>query len=181
MGDSELACQLHAHRQGNGMVELLDRKLAALEDIIQDGSCEEAVHALYSKVARASGSSKFPFRAAGVRRQNFEFGMETSTMNLKFARHWRNCKALLANSARSVVNGTSREDGASDVLGTRVPFRNMLLQRLDHLGAERTTPAQRPRLRIVLQQLCQVPKDIVVKMLWPVTCPVLSQREFFPS
>ena len=32
--------------------------------------------------------------------------MESVTINLKCARRWRNYKALLANSERSVVNGT---------------------------------------------------------------------------
>ena len=42
------------------------------EDILVDASFGEAVHAMYSKVARASGSSKFAFRAAGARLvQNF--------------------------------------------------------------------------------------------------------------
>ena len=43
------------------MGELLDKELTALEDIILDGRCGEAVRALYSKVARVSGSSKFAF------------------------------------------------------------------------------------------------------------------------
>ena len=47
--------------------------------------------------------------------------------------------------------GGTREDGASDVGGTLVPFRHLLLQRLVHQGAEAITPAQRPRLRIVQQ------------------------------
>ena len=54
--DSELACQFHTQGQGNGFGELLDREPIALEDIILDGSCGEAVRAWYSKVARARSS-----------------------------------------------------------------------------------------------------------------------------
>ena len=51
-------------------------------------------------------------------------------------------------------------------MGTLVPLRHLLLQRLVHLGAKATTPAQRPRLRIIQQpDLFQVSKDFVVKVL----------------
>ena len=82
---------------------IVRQELTALEDIISDGSCGEAVSALYSKVARASGSSKFAIRAAGVRLEQmlFEFGMDPSTMNLKFARRWReSCKTVCPRQRR---------------------------------------------------------------------------------
>ena len=153
MVDSELACPFHAHRQVNGMGKLLDRELRTSWWMpVSERRCTQCIQ----KVARASGSSKFAFRAAGaLGAEFFESCMESSTMNFNFTRHWRNRNALLAKSERNVVNGI-REDE-----------RQLLLQRLVLLGAEATTSAQRPRLRMSNNNMCQVSKDFVVKMLRP--------------
>ena len=151
-GDSELACQFRAQGQGNGIGELLDGEPIALEDTILDGSCGEAVRAWYSKVARAR-SSRLEL-LVWAQSSFFEFGVEPSTMSLKFARRWRKYKALLANSGRSVVNETPVMMARETFLERLYRFnQHLLLPRLAHLVADATTPAQRPGIRIVQQKL----------------------------
>ena len=84
----------------------------------------------------------------------FEFGVEPSTLSLMFARRWRKYKARLANSGRSVVNETPVMVARETFLERLYRFnQHLLLPRLAHLGADATTPAQRPRIRIVQQKL----------------------------
>ena len=150
--DSELACQFHTQGQGNGFGELLDREPIALEHIILDGSCGEAVRARYTKVARAR-SSRLEL-LVWAQSSFFEFGVEPSTMSLKFARRWGKYRARLANLGRSVVNETPVMMARETFLERLYRFnQHLLLPRLAHLGADATTPTQRPRIRIVQQKL----------------------------
>ena len=130
-------------RAGQRHGRIARQELTVLEDIILDSSCGEAVHALYPKVARAS---KFAFRAASVRLEQ-----------IFRVRHGAQHHELEVCGALAELQGTAgqfrAQCGQRDiVLGTLVPFRHLLSQRLDNLRAEATTPAQRRRSRIVQQQ-----------------------------
>ena len=70
----ELACQFHAHRQGNDRGELFDKKLTAVEDIILGGGASIA----FEGGARIG---LFEVRVescrCGLRAEYFEFGVES--------------------------------------------------------------------------------------------------------
>ena len=71
------------------------------------------------------------------------------TMNLTLPRQWRNCKALLANSKRSEVKGTPVKMACQTFLERLHRFGTCFCKGLVHLGAEATTPAHWPKLRVV--------------------------------
>ena len=62
-----------------------------------------------------------------------EFGMEAITM--KCVRHWRELQGTAGQLRAQRGQRGPCKDRTSDVLGTLVPFRHLLSQRLVHLGA----------------------------------------------
>ena len=156
--DSELACQFHTQGQGNGIGELLDGEPIALEDIILDGSCGEAVRARFSKVARAR-SSRLDL-LVWAQSSFFEFGVEPSTMSLKFARRWRKYKALLANSGRSVVNETPVMMARETFLERMYRFNICCYQDWPILEPMRPRPHNGRRYASSSKNLCQVSKGL---------------------